>query len=62
MEIIKSCNVNNGGCSHVCREEAAGPTCSCHKGYHLQADGRSCEGCWFLKFKSRYDAIGQNFN
>ena len=59
MEVIDSCATNNGGCDHECKHGVGGPICSCHKGYMLQADGRTCEGefnklslsdiwCWAL--------------
>ncbi len=44
MEVIDSCATSNGGCDHICRHGVGGPVCSCHRGYQLQADGRSCEG------------------
>ena len=44
MEVIDSCATNNGGCDHDCKHGVGGPICSCHKGYMLQADGRTCEG------------------
>ena len=44
MEVIDSCATNNGGCDHDCKHGVGGPICSCHKGYMLQADARTCEG------------------
>ena len=50
MEVIDSCATNNGGCDHDCKHGVRGPICSCHKGYMLQADARTCEG----EFGKRY--------
>jgi len=44
MEVIDSCANGNGGCEHVCRQGDARTTCSCHDGYALRPDGKSCEG------------------
>jgi len=44
MEVIDSCTKGNGGCEHVCRQGDDGTTCSCHDGYTLRPDGKSCEG------------------
>ena len=44
MEVIESCSATNGGCMHKCSEEDERITCSCHTGYQLEADGRSCTG------------------
>ncbi|ROT63664.1 hypothetical protein C7M84_018450 [Penaeus vannamei] len=43
MEVINSCLENNGGCEHMCRHAAGGAECSCHAGYLLQPDLRSCQ-------------------
>jgi len=45
MEVIDSCAKSNGGCEQVCRQGDTGTTaCSCHSGYTLRPDGKSCEG------------------
>lgn len=36
------CEVENGGCSHSCREEAGIATCICPQGLELAEDGREC--------------------
>lgn len=38
------CSVNNGGCSHVCVDEAWGTLCVCPIGYKLSPNGTVCEG------------------
>ncbi|XP_063863055.1 signal peptide, CUB and EGF-like domain-containing protein 1 [Scylla paramamosain] len=43
MEVINSCLENNGGCQHMCQQGPDGATCTCHPGYQLQPDGRSCQ-------------------
>lgn len=44
MEIVDSCQDNNGGCSHHCEHTTAGPRCSCDDGYRLDFDGKTCAG------------------
>lgn len=38
------CSLNNGGCSHMCADEAWGALCSCPVGYKLSPNGAVCEG------------------
>jgi hypothetical protein len=53
MEVIDQCAINNGGCDHYCQSTLTsglpgiGIVCSCHDGYHLQADRRTCRGTQF---------------
>lgn len=44
MEIVNSCENNNGGCSHHCQHSTSGPVCSCNQGYQLDHDLRTCVG------------------
>lgn len=44
MEIVNSCEKNNGGCSHHCEHTTNGPLCSCNHGYHLEQDRKTCVG------------------
>ncbi|XP_034564755.1 low-density lipoprotein receptor-related protein 2-like isoform X2 [Notolabrus celidotus] len=37
------CSKNNGGCSHVCVDEAWGALCACPDGYKLSTNGAVCE-------------------
>ncbi|TKS84303.1 Low-density lipoprotein receptor-related protein 4 [Collichthys lucidus] len=37
------CSMNNGGCSHVCVDEAWGALCACPLGYKLSPNGAVCE-------------------
>lgn len=49
MEIVNSCENNNGGCSHHCQHSTSGPVCSCNQGYRLDDDLKTCVGkrcCW----------------
>ena len=39
-----SCEVNNGGCEHVCTSTKSGVTCSCNDGYQLTGNYRNCKG------------------
>lgn len=44
IEIAKQCNVNNGGCMHLCFvDKIYGALCDCADGYKLALDGRTCE-------------------
>ncbi|XP_029972853.1 complement component C1q receptor [Salarias fasciatus] len=38
----RSCGINNGGCEHVCHQEADHVKCSCDEGHDLEADGLAC--------------------
>uniref|UniRef100_H2YJT8 Peptidase S1 domain-containing protein n=1 Tax=Ciona savignyi TaxID=51511 RepID=H2YJT8_CIOSA len=37
------CTLTNGGCDHLCNWTAGVATCSCHIGFRLQADNKTCE-------------------
>lgn len=44
LEVTKQCNVNNGGCMHLCFvDKIYGVVCDCADGYKLALDGRTCE-------------------
>lgn len=38
----RSCEINNGGCEHLCEQEADTIRCTCKVGYRLSEDGLSC--------------------
>lgn len=38
----QNCMVHNGGCEHLCQQEAGGVRCFCKEGYRLGEDGFSC--------------------
>ncbi|XP_018619430.1 low-density lipoprotein receptor-related protein 4 [Scleropages formosus] len=38
-----NCNTNNGGCSQKCQMTRGLVQCTCHTGYRLAEDGRSCD-------------------
>lgn len=44
LEIVNSCEKNNGGCSHHCEHTVGGPHCFCDQGYHLDLDEKTCIG------------------
>ena len=33
---------HNGGCQHVCNEQNGATHCTCHEGFQLEADERTC--------------------
>ncbi|XP_064458298.1 low-density lipoprotein receptor-related protein 2-like isoform X2 [Ornithodoros turicata] len=37
------CDKDNGGCAHLCHGSPLGPKCSCHPGYFLSNDLKTCE-------------------
>lgn len=44
MEIVNSCEADNGGCSHGCSHSSTGPLCTCPRGYELGEDQKTCIG------------------
>lgn len=40
----ENCNVNNGGCAQKCQMIRGAVQCTCHTGYRLTEDGRTCQG------------------
>ncbi|XP_074261728.1 vitamin K-dependent protein S-like isoform X3 [Saimiri boliviensis] len=42
LEIVNSCEKNNGGCSHHCEHAIGAPCCSCNHGYQLDSDEKTC--------------------
>ena len=45
--------ISNGGCQHKCNNTEGSFNCSCHNGFYLADDLRTCEGkkvlkCFFL--------------
>ena len=40
---IDECLTKNGDCDHKCHNYQGGRYCSCHTGYRLREDGKSCE-------------------
>lgn len=39
---INECDNNNGGCSDLCINREGTYECTCHHGYHLDWDRRTC--------------------
>ncbi|KAJ8299613.1 hypothetical protein KUTeg_023673 [Tegillarca granosa] len=52
-----SCNIDNGGCSHICLISPGGHTCKCPTGIMMRKDGKTCrkEMRNFLIFARRTD-------
>ena len=54
------CATVSGGCDHVCSNTNGSFTCSCHPGYFLDSDGKTCrgrplQGCFFaVEFYKHY--------
>ena len=44
------CDVNYGGCSHLCVNFIGGYNCTCRRGFHLVKD-KICEGILCIIFK-----------
>lgn len=38
----RSCEINNGGCEHLCEQDTDTIQCTCKAGYRLSEDGLSC--------------------
>ena len=46
---FNDCQVNNGGCSHLCLFRRVGVKCACPAGMELLADKKSCIGkCFYI--------------
>lgn len=39
---VGSCDINNGGCEHICVDEAEDYFCECDEGFALMEDGQNC--------------------
>ena len=41
---INECSISNGGCEEICTNTNGSFICSCHQGYMLRGDKRTCRG------------------
>ena len=44
---VETCQLNNGGCDHICTDTLSGIICSCHHGYWLFGD-QFCVGKLYI--------------
>ena len=44
IHTVNECEVDNGGCDHVCTDTVRSYECSCEIGHSLDADDRGCTG------------------
>lgn len=58
----KICSVDNGGCSHVCADEAKGARCACPVGYELSTNWTDCQGVCVSVSKSITILISRGFH
>ena len=42
LHIVHPCDINAGGCDHVCSRVGDSAVCSCLNGLILGSDGKSC--------------------
>ncbi|KFO22537.1 EGF-like and EMI domain-containing protein 1 [Fukomys damarensis] len=42
LEIVNSCEKNNGRCSHHCERASGGPPCSCNHGHQPDSEEKTC--------------------
>lgn len=50
---IDECRQDNGGCLQVCNNILGSYNCTCHHGYYLEGDEKTCNGKTELKSYSR---------
>ena len=43
FSVSTPCDVNNGGCSHLCLLNSKGYVCTCPTGIALKEDNKTCE-------------------
>ncbi len=55
----ENCNVNNGGCSQKCQMSRGLVQCTCHTGYTLTQDGKTCRGEAIEKGKNKGQLINE---
>ena len=53
------CHGNQHGCQHICYQSNGQKKCSCHAGYSLNQDGKTCSGIHCTKLLS-IDCVSNN--
>nr|XP_006818543.1 PREDICTED: fibrillin-3-like [Saccoglossus kowalevskii] len=43
---VDECDVDNGGCEHICEDTPSSYECHCYPGYYLDDDDHSCVALW----------------
>ena len=52
--ISDPCNINNGGCDQMCRNNNGSPSCHCEPGFELMNDTKSCTGIGAISTYHRF--------
>ena len=57
---INECDSENGDCEHICHNTEGSFYCTCHSGYQLNSDERTCTGntlCGYISLNSSYTIV-----
>ena len=50
---IDECTLGIDNCNQTCLDTEGTYTCSCNSAYHLNSDGRTCDGKFFNKLTAQ---------
>lgn len=59
---IDECTIENGGCENFCTNSEGSYECSCHSGYALMPDLRTCTGKVHQKATVRTHLVSNGLN